>query len=259
MIYHDYLYRRGFKEGIVIRILIVDDEEVSREATKTILNHYDVEIVGEAESGLTAMLLIKENPDIDLVMLDIEMKNDSGFDIAEYINNNFPSINIVFLTGHVGFALDGYRFEPMDFLTKPINVMRLEKVLQKVNELKNNDIQINVEKIGIHVEGGYDIINVDDILYIEKRLRKIYLVMKGTEKVISKYSMEKLEMIFEKYDFVRVYQSFLVPAKHIASIYEDGNRVYYVTLDNAKVKIPLSRNKYVELKEGMEKRGILFY
>ena len=246
----------------MIYTLIVDDDSLSREALKTVLKSYDeIEIKEEVDCSIDAINYLKTDPDIGLIFLDIEMDGGSGFELADYLDKQYPNIFYIFLTGHAEFALDGYKYEPLDFLAKPINALRFEQAMKRVFEGKGvqKSEKNQLGKIGIRVDGGYEIVNIEDIFYIEKKLRKIYLKTKTGDKVFSKYSMNQLEMMFSKHNFIRVYPSFLVPIKHINSILEEGNRVYYIVLDNSSDKIPLSRSKYAEVKEYLSEVGVQFY
>ena len=246
----------------MIYALIVDDDNLSRESLKSVLKGYDnIEVKNEVSCSMDAVTYLKSDPDIDLIFLDIEMEGGSGFELAEYLSKEYSDILYIFLTGHAEFALDGYKYKPIDFLSKPINTFRFEQAVKRVFEARAEEKKQRKapSRIGIRIEGGYEIINIEDIYYIEKKLRKIYLKTKSGEKVFSKYSMDQLEIMFEPHGFIRVYPSFLVPFKHIKSIFEQGDRIYYILLDNTPDKIPLSRGKYAEVKEYLSKEGVRFY
>ncbi len=98
------------------------------------------------------------------------MPENSGFEMAQYIGKNYPSVLILFVTGHADFTLDSYDFEPVDFLVKPINLLRLERAIgrieKKLTGTTGAESPVKQTKIGIHFEGGYQIISIDSIKYI---------------------------------------------------------------------------------------------
>lgn len=53
--------------------------------------------------------------EVDLVIIDINLKQSSGFDLAEYLKEYYPSISIMFMSSYTEYALDGYKFYPIDF------------------------------------------------------------------------------------------------------------------------------------------------
>ncbi|NMM64499.1 response regulator transcription factor [Clostridium sp. P21] len=241
-------------------VLLVDDEKICLDILKSNLNVFSyVNVVGEINNGEDVVGFLQKNR-VDLIFLDIEMEGISGFEIAKHIQLTYPDIMIIFLTGHVNFALDGYEYQPVDFLIKPVNLLRLEQVLSRVKDLKYNYKEKKEAQIGVHVEGGLEIINVSDILYIEKVGRKIYIVCKNDEKFTSSDSLQKLEGIFAEYNFFRSHQSFLVPIDKIKSIHIDEfKRAYTLQLKDVKEILPLSRGKYSELKELLIRKGMKFY
>ena len=187
------------------------------------------------------------------------MKDVSGFDLARHIQSAYPKLLIVFLTGHVDCALDGYEFNPLDFLIKPVNPLRLEKVLLQAEELlgKREKKASSAVRIGLQVNGGLEIIQVDSILYIEKQGRRVYLVPASGPRYQSYDSLQKLQGIFELYGFFRCHQSFLVRLDAIRGVRLDESRSFHkILLFGAEDQIPLSRGKYPELRERLADRGL---
>lgn len=240
-----------------LNILLVDDEKISLDIIKSSLEVFNfVNVVGEASNG-TEVIQFLQRSNVDVVFLDIEMGDTNGFELAKHIQATYPNIMIIFLTGHVDMALHGYEYQPIDFLVKPVNLLRLEQALTRVKNLIYADKGKQGTQIGIHTEGGLEIINVDDILYLEKIERKVFIFSKTGEKFKLTDSLQKLETIFSEYNFFRTHQSFLVPIAKIKSIHADEfKRSYTIQLKNVKEIIPLSRDKHNELKQVLIKMGI---
>ncbi len=245
-----------------IKTIVVDDEKPARQATIGALSNFDsIEIVADVDNSGALMSALKSDK-IDLVFLDIEMPDNTGFELATYINTNYPSILIIFVTGHAGFAQESYDFEPIDFLTKPINILRLERSIQRVEKALTKKVTdasvVRQTKIGIHFEGGYQIIGIDSIKYIEKRGRKIFLLT-DKEELVSKYSLAQLEVMLQSHNFFRCHQSFIIPLYNIVSVQNNMfGKSYTIELKGVKESIPLSRNKATELREMLEDEGIVF-
>jgi DNA-binding LytR/AlgR family response regulator len=142
---------------------------------------------------------------------------------------------------------------------KPVNILRLEQAILRVRNMKNTPSQKDT-RIGLHVEGGLEIVSVRDILYMEKSGRKVYIVCKSGSRYNSSDSMQKLQEIFEKHDFFRCHQSFLIPVDNIKSILlDDFKNSYNIQLTNVKESIPLSRDRYNDLKELLIKKGMKIF
>lgn len=239
-----------------IRSMIVDDEQHCIDSLKSHLKSYNfIDVVTEVNSAEEALTILPNNS-IELIFLDIEMNGMDGLALARKIEHLYPDMLIIFVTGHAGFALDGYEAHPVDFLTKPINPLRLDRAIEKVKELKT-EVKIRRDaKIGLNVAGGIQMILVSDILFIEKKGRKIFVCCSDGEKYNTRETMKRLEEILSPLGFYRSHQSFLVPLHRIKSIHPDSfSRSHSINLKGHDMAVPLSRNNYSELKELMIKEA----
>lgn len=239
-----------------VKTLIVDDDQSCIDILKGCLESFPfVQIVKEVNSASPAFSFLNDHQ-VDLVFLDIEMDEMDGLEIARQLEDRYPDIMVIFVTGHPNFALQGYEVHPVDFLTKPVNMMRLQKALKKVLETLSDKRSDESQKVGLNVAGGIQMISVSDVLYIEKSGRKISVICKNHDSFISRDSMKNLESIFEPFNFYRSHQSFLVPIKQIKAIHPDTfSRSYSILLNDNVTSIPLSRNNYQELKHLLEREA----
>lgn len=236
---------------MALHILLVDDESHARSHLAALLEDFpNVTVAGSVSGGAEAISFLRRTA-VDLIFLDIEMGDVSGFDLARHIQSVYPKVMLVFLTGHVDFALNGYEFQPLDFLIKPVNPLRLERViLQAEEQLGKRTPKTPAVRVGLQVNGGLEIIQVDSILYIEKQGRKVYLVPAKSSRYQSYDTMQKLQGIFELYGFFRCHQSFLVRLDAMQGVYLDETRkCHKILLFGTEEQIPLSRGKYPELRE----------
>ena len=120
-------------------------------------------------------------------------------------------------------------------------------------------LETKSKKIGINAEGGYQIVDVDSILYIEKKGRKIYINTKGKKSLVSKYNLTQLEEILQPHEFFRCHQSFIVPIRKIRYVKNNQfGKTYSIILRESYDEIPLSRSKHAEIKERLSQYGIKF-
>lgn len=240
-----------------IRTMIVDDDQHAIDLLSADLTSFPfISLEKTVNSGKAALDFLRSNH-IDLLFLDIEIGDVTGLELAGHIQSIYPSIQIIFVTGHAGFALDGYDYRPLDFLIKPINFFRLEKTMKTVQDIFQTPLKTkgSDHKIGMRISGGIRIVNVADILYIEKSGRKISIVTQQGS-FLSGDSMKEIEAMFEGYGFYRAHQSFIIPLHHIISIHSDSTaRSYTIELLSGQ-HIPLSRNKYNELQDLLKAEGI---
>lgn len=243
------------EHGQTLNALLIDDDALCLEALQDTLSLFDdVCIVGSLTNSTDAVAFLRQNQ-VHLVFLDIEMDRVGGFELARHLRHHHPEVQIVFQTGHASYAVDGYEFQPADFLVKPITAMKMERALMHVRENLSRKVTEIPAQIGIRTGSGLSIINVADILYVEKTGRKVYIVCKDDERILTNYSIQNLQGILEEYDFVRNHQSYLVPLHRIKKIEPDGlnGRTYRLLLDGYDTWLPLSRERL----EGIKKQLLL--
>lgn len=232
----------------MIRTWIVDDDPNSRLPAETALSAFpDAEIVGKYGSAgeLTAAL---ERERADLLVLDIELGQELGFDLARRLQQSCPRLLIIFLTGHASYAIDGYGFHPVDFLTKPIRPSRLDEAIAEVRRRLGSRAEREEDaQIMLRLLGGYQIVDVKQILYIERRSRRIYMVTESGETRIANYTLRELEEMLEPHGFFLCYQSLLVSLRRVTEVREMGRGLFELTLRGCNTPLPVSRNRYEEL------------
>ncbi len=111
-----------------MRVLIVDDEPNARNRLQIMLEELDVEVVGEAANGMEALEMV-ESLRPDLLLLDIQMPEVDGFDVARHLPDGGPLV--VFQTAHDEFALKAFDHEALDYLVKPVSLKRLAEALER--------------------------------------------------------------------------------------------------------------------------------
>lgn len=115
-----------------MKLLIVDDEPLSRELTRCLLGEVeDVEVVGEAESGAAALAMIP-TVDPDAIFLDVSMPGRSGIQTA--IDLVPHDIDVVFVTAHEEYAVDAFELGAADYVLKPLRRPRLAKALERLRQ-----------------------------------------------------------------------------------------------------------------------------
>ncbi|HSA54176.1 MAG TPA: response regulator [Gemmatimonadaceae bacterium] len=111
-----------------MRVLIVDDEPAARRRLALMLEELDVEVAGEAANGVRALEQIAAlRPDV--VLLDIQMRELSGIDVARHLPEPRPLV--VFQTAHDSYALQAFEQEAVDYVLKPVSLERLRRALER--------------------------------------------------------------------------------------------------------------------------------
>lgn len=239
-----------------INVLIVDDEPMAlAQARQKVSIFVNDEKIHTSGNSVEMMRILKSSP-IDLAFLDMEMPDTDGFSIVDYIRRTQPKTKYVFLTGHTELGAKSYDYEPLDFLCKPVEILRMEKTFQRFDRSRSEN-RYAADQIALESTAGFVLISPSDILYITRENRKNVIYCRQLSHVM-KNSLEELEMIFGEFDLFRCHQSFLVSLPHVTSVVQaDFGKTYWAILDN-DAKVPVSRNRYHALREVIAQRGTQF-
>lgn len=243
-------------EKMQINVLIVDDDPVSLEQSKeNILLFVEEGGIHTAMNSVQVMRILQSVP-VDLAFVDIEMTDTDGFTMAGYIQSAQPRAQYVFLTGHTELGAKSYDYEPLDFLCKPVNALRLKKTFERFEKSRAPRRGTN-EQVAVESTAGFVLISPADILYITREGRKTVIDC-STQRYMVRNPLEELELIFGEFDLFRCHQSYLVSLPHITSAAQaDFGRTYWAVLDNGS-QVPVSRNRYADLRRRLGEYGVHF-
>jgi DNA-binding NtrC family response regulator len=123
------------RKMIGTKLLIVDDEEAFVSAISKRLSHREI-AVSSAFDGQEGLKRLAEDPEIDVVLLDVRMPGMDGIETLKHIRATYPTTEVIMLTGHATFesAIDGLKLGAFDYLLKPV---ALDDLIAKVQEAKD--------------------------------------------------------------------------------------------------------------------------
>ena len=154
-------------------ILITDDERSIRNALKEILEFENYRVI-EAESGDKALKVIKNEPLIDLVLLDIKMQGMDGMETLVKVKELKPELPVIMISGHgtIKIAVEATKMGAFDFLEKPPDLNRL--LISIRNGLQSSELIKENRQIRSELHGGTDIIGESaSMLQIKKLIQKV--------------------------------------------------------------------------------------
>lgn len=242
-----------------IRTVILDDDAGSVTAARAALSAYpEIEVAGCFSHSKDLIAFLDENT-AHLLFLDIELDGEMGFSVAQRLKQTHPDLMIVFLTGHSSYAIDGYDFQPVNFLTKPINHVKLEQTIAEVRRRLEQQSGQRSAKLMFHLQQGYRIIDVRDICYIERRERKNYLYTADEVLCIAGYTIHELEDMLAEHGFFLCHQSFLISLYRVRHIQDAGRQLYEAVLQDCPKPVPVSRRRYGEMQIRLKEIGIAVF
>lgn len=238
----------------MLKTILIDDNGDSAEKLSFLLNKYcvdTVELQAVAISGKEGISAIQTHQP-DLVFLDIELGDMTGFEMLERIDP--VGFQVIFTTSHDNFAVKAIRYSAVDYLQKPIS---RDELIAAVARAENNPSrilkeQVNLmsqsgmvktaipEKIGLTTSEGLIFVRIADIIRFESDRMYTIVSMLGGEKLMVSKPMGQLQEILNGSSFFRVHHSHIVNMNHIRQYFRsDGG--YVVMEDGATVSVARNR------------------
>jgi two-component system LytT family response regulator len=244
----------------MITAIIIEDEKKSAETLKGLLARYcpNVEIIEEASGYREGIEKIRlQQPDV--VFLDIQMPDGSGFKVLEELKGF--DFEVIFTTAFDQFAIKAIKYSALDYLLKPIDPEELVQAVKKVEmkkseSRKNMNIEAFLENIKTPSEDPHKIvlstsekihvIDVSDIIRCESDNYYTHFFFTNGTKILVSKTLKENEQLLSNHNFIRPHKSHLINIKYIKSfIRQDGG--YIVMSDGSKV--PVSRRKKERIME----------
>ena len=221
------------------RTLIVDDEAPARRRLRNLLaSRPDCDIVGEAESGATAVELISQLQP-DLLLLDIQLKDMTGFEVLKKTRDLFPGV-VIFITAYDEFAIKAFEAKAIDYLLKPFKNQRfhesLEHAIQTIEKGKSTSfdelldlvekkmsrdglVKIQEGKVSHHIHSG-------ELIYVQSDASYCHFHSKSDVKMI-RISLKETERQLPS-NFVRINRSVIINTSKISSTKQHKNSVQII-------------------------------
>ena len=224
-----------------MRIAVCNDEELFRIEFKSVLDkvlinaEYDIDTFSGGSSLYEAFL---KNP-FDLVFLDIEMPGIDGITLAKRLRAVSENVQIVFLTSHIEYALEGYEVNALRYLVKPVDMNKLSEVLKYIQDKKNNSRQIMIKQ-----EGEDIVIDISDIIYMESMDKNVRIVTSKSE-YITRYNISDYEEELKNSGFLRIHRGYLISLSKVKKIVKND-----VVMDG-DISLPVSRSNIKTLKDAL--------
>lgn len=224
-----------------MRIAICDDQAECRYQAETAIRQClkGTDLLIDTFKDGMSFLKNAQKVAYDLVFLDIEMPEMDGITLAKRLRKRSNEVSIIFLTSHIEFALEGYEVNALRYLTKPVNMSKLQEVLSHTLR------QIQDQRV-IWVKSDLcdKKILLKDILFMESQNQNV-LISTTTDTYSVRYNLSDYEKELQQDDFFRIHRGYLVALGHVKSVGQGE-----ALLDDGTA-LPVSRTKEKALKEAL--------
>lgn len=221
----------------MINIAICDDEQTSLNSIKKLTTDFfrsqnikiNISLFSSGEE------LLSSDKDIDILFLDIQMKQLNGIETAKKIRNKSYKCFLIFITVLKETVFQSFEVQPFDYMLKPIQYDNFKKTMERLLlSMKSAD------KENLLIQRGTEssIVSFEEIIYCEIINRKIYLHLKSAN-IIDYY--DRIENLEQKLDnrFFRCHRSYLINMQYLIS-YKNG--LAYM-IENHQIPVSRLRSK----------------
>jgi len=235
-----------------MRAVIIDDERRARNYLRGILEDQfkKIDIVGEADGVETGLQLIEDKLP-ELVFLDVQMQDGTGFDLLAKINRS--KVHIIFISAYDRFAITAIKFSAVDFLLKPVEISDLSMALDKVQKTKLTDevqskldlllSNLNkIEKIALPSLNGIEFVKIETIIRCESDNNYTNFYLTNGEKIIVSKTLKEFEDILESKGFFRTHKSHIINLAFLKK-YVKGEGGIAVMEDGSEITVSRRRKE----------------
>ena len=234
------------------RVLIVDDEWLARQDLRRLLSKFpEMEVIGEADSVANAVDIIAESSP-DLVFLDIQMPEESGFKLFDRVEK--IDFKIIFVTAFDNYAIRAFEVNALDYLLKPVNPSRLAQSIARLSEQKSRKETSSTELkyddyVLIKSQGRTGFVKLSSIICIKSigDYTEIYTTS-GVKRLAMKSLREWEESLPSQY-FLRIHRTVIINIEYVESIEPGLKSTFQVCLQNIPDPFTSSRKYSQELRK----------
>lgn len=244
----------------MIHAIIIDDIEQARITLKKDLETYapEVVVIGEASGVLDgAKLLKKVKPDV--LFLDIQMQDGSGFDLLDILSD--IHFNIIFITASDAYAIKAFQYAAINYLVKPVDPDKLIASIKQLKTRRSNEFEKykllndslksntkNQTKLALNTQEKIHIVNIADVIRCESDGNYTEFYFTQHKKILVTKTMKDFEEILTRHGFYRVHQSHLINTKFIKEFIKTDD----VLLMEDDTQIPVSSRRRADVIKMLE-------
>jgi two-component system LytT family response regulator len=216
----------------MIRAIIVDDEPAARASLELEIRLHcpEIKVIAEASSVLEGIKVIQANPGFELLFLDIQMADGSGFDLLQNVDTD--QFKTIFTTAYSEYALRAIKFTPLDYLLKPIDAEELKAAVSKALRHQQTGIQEQIRRYMSQLAGtqanprvalataeGIHLYFVKNIVRCASDGNYTTVFFEDKSKLLVAKTLKDLESLLSPHQFERIHKSHLINLEHLRRYY----------------------------------------
>ncbi|MDC8103416.1 MULTISPECIES: LytR/AlgR family response regulator transcription factor [Chryseobacterium] len=228
-----------------MNILIIEDESriahrLQRMTAKFFENRpVRITVCDSLQKGLSQI----EHDLPDLLLLDLNLNGDNGFEVLEHMVAS--SFHTIIVSANTDKAITAFAYGVLDFVPKPFDEDRLFQALNRFSSpsIKSGD---DIQYLAVKRSGQIRLVNISDLIYIKGAGIYTELHLKDGRQELHDKSLELLQQLLPG-EFERIHKSYLVNLSQAEKITISSGSRYGLLLKNGEI-LPIGRSKYKELR-----------
>ena len=251
-----------------IRVLLVESNELIRgELWNRLAMYRTFQLAGAVDTAEQAIGFVAAH-EVDVVFANRQPADPRITSEASHLGlilfQDHPDIQLVVYSEERDYAYHACRAQCAGFLLYPFDSLDLQMLVNRltyIHDLQQIKRETAERSIMVKTRSGYQLTRIQDILFVEHINRSNRIVAEDGRVIeLMGYTMNALEKLLEPRGFFRCHQSFLVSLSKIKGIRVDPSRnTYTIQLTDTDQQIPLSRDKYPDLKTHLTQRGLTIF
>jgi len=244
------------------KAIVIDDEPAARRLMKSLLEEYAqvITVVAEAGNGREAIAKIEElRP--DLIFLDIQMPDLTGFEVLERLTHK-P--NVIFTTAYEQYAIKAFENFSIDYLLKPIKEERLQQSIDKLKQFGRLNQTVDISSLqdiirqlqapqkatALPIKTGdrITLLRYENITYLEAQDKYVYVFTSDGQKHLTDQSLTTLSEKLPP-QFYRIQKSYIINKDKIKEMHRHFNSRYlFIMDDKAGTRLTSGRTYHEEIR-----------
>ena len=242
----------------LIKTVLVDDELHCTASLAISLQELaqNISVINSFNKPAEAYLYLKQNPDFDLLFLDIEMPGINGFDLLKKLTN-IP-FDVVFVTAYNQYAINAFKYSAFDYLLKPIDEKDLQLCINRWQQKQQSGVEKKQldfleslltrdrqpDKLALPTHDGLEFVKIDEIIRCQSDSNYTYFHFTNSSELLICRTLKDVENALTPHGFIRIHQSHLVNPKYIKKLVKnDGG--YLVMTDESHLRISKSKKQLI--------------
>jgi len=236
----------------MLKAVIIDDESGAIKNLSKIIENYcsTIQIIGSASGVIEGIKLINDKQP-DLVFLDIQMPDGTGFDMLECIK--YWSFDLIFVTSYNQHAIKDFKYSAVDYLLKTIDIDELIAAVERIierklqntigndyNELFNNLKGDKPFKIAISSSNSKEFIQIENIIRLEASGSYTNIHLTNERVIVASKKIKEFEDILSDHLFVRIHNSHMINLNEVTKYYKHEGG--WIGLSDGS-EVPLARRR----------------